>query len=80
MRSLPRAELVALLLSKPAQPGSEPRQVAPPAGALSRFGRPGATEMDYARPDLAERLASEYVLGTLRGPARRRLVLAGRAV
>ena len=29
--------------------------------------------MDYSRPDLADRLASEYVLGTLRGPARRRL-------
>lgn len=28
--------------------------------------------MDYARSELAERLASEYVLGTLRGPARRR--------
>lgn len=28
--------------------------------------------MDYARPRLADRLASEYVLGTLRGPARRR--------
>jgi anti-sigma-K factor RskA len=28
--------------------------------------------MDYARPDLADRLAAEYVLGTLRGPARRR--------
>lgn len=28
--------------------------------------------MDYARPDRADRLASEYVLGTLRGPARRR--------
>lgn len=29
--------------------------------------------MDYSRPDLADRLASEYVTGTLRGPARRRL-------
>lgn len=29
--------------------------------------------MDYSRPDLADRLAAEYVLGTLRGPARRRL-------
>src|SRR5687767_1432740 len=28
--------------------------------------------MDYARPALADRLAAEYVLGTLRGPARRR--------
>lgn len=28
--------------------------------------------MDYSRPLLADRLASEYVLGTLRGPARRR--------
>ena len=28
--------------------------------------------MDYGRPQLANRLASEYVLGTLRGPARRR--------
>ena len=28
--------------------------------------------MDYARPSLADRLAAEYVLGTLRGPARRR--------
>lgn len=28
--------------------------------------------MDYSRPDLADRLASEYALGTLRGPARRR--------
>jgi anti-sigma-K factor RskA len=29
--------------------------------------------MDYGRPDRADRLAAEYVLGTLRGPARRRL-------
>lgn len=29
--------------------------------------------MDYGRPDLADRLAAEYVLGTLRGPARRRM-------
>jgi len=28
--------------------------------------------MDYSRRDLADRLASEYVLGTLKGPARRR--------
>lgn len=28
--------------------------------------------MDYSRPALADRLAAEYVLGTLRGPARRR--------
>jgi anti-sigma-K factor RskA len=28
--------------------------------------------MDYSRPDLADRLAAEYVAGTLRGPARRR--------
>lgn len=28
--------------------------------------------MDYGRPLLADRLAAEYVLGTLRGPARRR--------
>jgi anti-sigma-K factor RskA len=28
--------------------------------------------MDYSRPSLADRLAADYVLGTLRGPARRR--------
>lgn len=28
--------------------------------------------MDYSRRDLADRLAAEYVLGTLQGPARRR--------
>jgi anti-sigma-K factor RskA len=28
--------------------------------------------MDYSRPDLADRLAADYVTGTLRGPARRR--------
>ena len=28
--------------------------------------------MDYGRPDLADRLAADYVAGTLRGPARRR--------
>lgn len=30
--------------------------------------------MDYARPELADRLASAYVAGTLRGAARRRFV------
>ncbi len=29
--------------------------------------------MDYSRPELADRLAADYVAGTLRGPARRRL-------
>ncbi len=29
--------------------------------------------MDYGRPALTDRLAAEYVLGTLRGPARRRM-------
>ncbi len=29
--------------------------------------------MDYSRPELAKRLAADYVLGTLRGPARRRM-------
>jgi anti-sigma-K factor RskA len=29
--------------------------------------------MDYSRPQLADRLAAEYVAGVLRGPARRRL-------
>lgn len=28
--------------------------------------------MDYSRPSMADRLAADYVLGTLRGPARRR--------
>ena len=28
--------------------------------------------MDYGRPELADRLAADYVTGTLRGPARRR--------
>jgi anti-sigma-K factor RskA len=28
--------------------------------------------MDYSRADVADRLAAEYVMGTLRGPARRR--------
>jgi anti-sigma-K factor RskA len=28
--------------------------------------------MDYSRPELADRLAADYVAGTLRGPARRR--------
>jgi anti-sigma-K factor RskA len=41
-------------------------------GAVSGFGRPGASDMDYSRPDLADRLAADYVAGTLRGPARRR--------
>ena len=29
--------------------------------------------MDYARPALADALAAQYIAGTLRGPARRRL-------
>jgi len=29
--------------------------------------------MDYSRPELVDRLAAEYVAGTLRGPARQRL-------
>jgi anti-sigma-K factor RskA len=29
--------------------------------------------MDYSRPELANRLAADYALGTLRGPARRRM-------
>ena len=28
--------------------------------------------MDYSRSELADRLAADYVAGTLRGPARRR--------
>ncbi len=31
-----------------------------------------ATDMDYGRSDLADALAAEYVIGTLRGGARRR--------
>src|SRR5688500_17243782 len=33
---------------------------------------PLATDMDYGRPSLADALAADYVLGTLRGAARRR--------
>jgi anti-sigma-K factor RskA len=33
----------------------------------------GRPHMDYSRPELANRLAADYVLGTLRGPARRRM-------
>src|SRR5206468_12252777 len=44
------------------------------AQGLSRSGRraPGLARMNYLLPERLERLAREYALGTLAGPARRR--------
>ena len=59
----------ALIALKSCLQGAADRDAAA-GGQGSSVGQP---EMDYGRPELADRLASEYVVGTLRHGARRQL-------